>query len=80
MYHLLDANFSIDCLPIDVIVVFNDVVKHADRSGLIIFELNRHWNADIYATLDKNIEVIASVTVVEHDITRRKIFIPQILA
>ena len=80
MYHLLDTDLSVDSLPVDVIIVLNDVVEHADWSGLIIFELDRHWNADIYATLDKNIEVISSVTVVEHDITRRKLFIPQILA
>ena len=80
MDHLLDADLSVDALPIDVIVVFNHIVEHTDRSGFIIFELDRHGNADIYTSLDKNIKVIASVTVVKHDFTRSKLFIPQIFA
>jgi len=80
LYHLKDANFPIDHLPIDVIVVLYDKHQKANRFRLITSQLEWHRNAHFNTTLDDNVEMIPWVTIVKDYLISAELLESEILA
>ena len=75
-----DAGLPVDRLPVDVVVVLDDEVEKAQRRGLFVLQLDRHWHADVHAALNDDVKVIARVAIVEDSLARCELLESQVLA
>ena len=75
-----DAGLPVDRLPVDVVVVLDNVVEKAKRRGVFVLQLDRHWHADVHAALNDDVKVIAGVAIVEDSLARSELLESQVLA
>ena len=75
-----DAGLPVDRLPVDVVVVLDDVVEKAKRRGVFVLQLDRHRHADVHAALNDDVKVIARVAIVEDCLALSELLQAQVLA